>query len=596
MLTLEATQTLRGVAESATTVTITVLGDESDTSGSAEDFKTLYQGQLAAAAATLYTAPASHSALVKTITVRNTNAGATKWFELFIGGTAAANSIAKFTIPADGTAVYDGNAWSIYNASGQVSLVGSTGATGATGATGSTGATGATGEPSGHKYTWKSSTTMADPSTGNMRYNNATPASVTAIAIYETDANSIDASGFLSALDDSTSTLRSYITIRNSSGSVRHTYSISAAITDNGSWDQLTVTWVTGTGTFSADDTVYIAGSRTGDKGDTGATGSTGSTGSTGAAGADSGIPWKYSTTTTNADPTAGFFRLNNATIASATALYISETDNNANNVAAWIATWDDSTNTSVKGYIRFVKQGTPATFGIFSFSATLTDNGTWDTFTVTHVASAGTWSNNDVFIITVARTGDVGATGAAGTNGSNGATGATGPAPAGQLWLSTAGMWPSITNGAGYPTLIEMATNKNTVWGASFADAVTSYLECTVAMPSDWNAGTVTAKFYWEIANASGNAVVWQIEGAAWGDNEALDLAYGTPQTVTDANNGSGKNNISAATGACTISGTPAAGDLVNFRIARVGGNGSDTMTATTVYLLGVMITYTRS
>lgn len=151
MLTLEANQTLRGIAETSATLTISVFGDESD--ASSDTFKLLAQYQLPSIAGLVYTAPSAKAALVKTIQVRNTNAGVTKWFELFIGGTAAVNSIAKFTIPADGTAVYDGNAWSIYNSSGQVSLAGSTGATGATGAAGAAGpagtagAAGATGAP-----------------------------------------------------------------------------------------------------------------------------------------------------------------------------------------------------------------------------------------------------------------------------------------------------------------------------------------------------------------------------------------------------------------------------------------------------------------
>lgn len=122
MLTLEANQTLRGVAETSATLSISVFGDESD--ASSDTFKLLAQSQLPTTADVIYTAPAAKAGLVTTIKIRNTNASLTKWFELFVGGATAPNSIAKFTIPADGTAVWASNAWSIYNASGQLSLIG----------------------------------------------------------------------------------------------------------------------------------------------------------------------------------------------------------------------------------------------------------------------------------------------------------------------------------------------------------------------------------------------------------------------------------------------------------------------------------------
>lgn len=58
----------------------------------ADAFKKLYQGQLAAAAATLYTAPAGTSAIVRSIRVVNTDT-VPRWFILYQSGAAAANQI-----------------------------------------------------------------------------------------------------------------------------------------------------------------------------------------------------------------------------------------------------------------------------------------------------------------------------------------------------------------------------------------------------------------------------------------------------------------------------------------------------------------------
>lgn len=131
MLTLEATQTLRGVAETADVVTVSAFGDESG-SETDNDFKVLYQGQLAAATSILYTTPALHATLIRSIHVRNTHPTLSKWVEFFVGGLGNENSVARFVVPMNGSAIYDGR-WTVYDESGQVSFVGAPGANGAAG-------------------------------------------------------------------------------------------------------------------------------------------------------------------------------------------------------------------------------------------------------------------------------------------------------------------------------------------------------------------------------------------------------------------------------------------------------------------------------
>ena len=114
--------------------------------------------------------------------------------------------------------------------------------------------------------------------------------------------------------------------------------------------------------------------------------------------------------------------------------------------------------------------------------------------------------------------------------------------------------------------------------------------------MPSDWDGGTVTATFYWTTVSTSTNAVRWQCQGRSYGDLETIEGAWGTPQVVDDSGSGtSGQVLKSAATAAITLAGTPAAGELVQFRMARLGSHANDTL-ADTARLLGVMIAYTRS
>jgi hypothetical protein len=78
-----------------------------------ETYKVLYQGQLAASATTIYTATANGPTFVRTITVVNTSVTTARTFQLFRGGTAAANAITPvINLPAGGAANYeDGKGW-----------------------------------------------------------------------------------------------------------------------------------------------------------------------------------------------------------------------------------------------------------------------------------------------------------------------------------------------------------------------------------------------------------------------------------------------------------------------------------------------------
>jgi hypothetical protein len=117
MLVLAAADTLAGVAQTATTITCTIFGME--LSLGVEVYKALYQGQLASSAATIYTAPGSTTSFIKSVHVVNTNTGAAQTFQLFRGGTAAANAITPvITIPAGGWAIYGEMGWVVYNSDG----------------------------------------------------------------------------------------------------------------------------------------------------------------------------------------------------------------------------------------------------------------------------------------------------------------------------------------------------------------------------------------------------------------------------------------------------------------------------------------------
>ena len=110
-------------------------------------------------------------------------------------------------------------------------------------------------------------------------------------------------------------------------------------------------------------------------------------------------------------DPGTGDVRYNNATVSSVTQIAVSANTAAAGapDISARIVTWDDSTNSALRGTLVIRKGGTPATFAVFSITGAITDNGTWLQIPVTHVASAGAWSAADDMYVEFTRTGDVG-------------------------------------------------------------------------------------------------------------------------------------------------------------------------------------------
>jgi hypothetical protein len=91
----------------------------------------------------------------------------------------------------------------------------------------------------------------------------------------------------------------------------------------------------------------------TGPTGASGSIGDTGPTGTTGTAGRRGGIAYLFSTTTTNSDPTSGYFRFNNiiSSLSSVTSIYIDNLDENGVSQTSWFDSWDDSTSSN-KGHI----------------------------------------------------------------------------------------------------------------------------------------------------------------------------------------------------------------------------------------------------
>jgi hypothetical protein len=113
-----------------------------------------------------------------------------------------------------------------------------------------------------------------------------------------------------------------------------------------------------------------------------------------------------------------------------------------------------------------------------------------------------------------------------------------------------------------------------------------------SVGMPSSWDEGTVTAVFVWTASSGTGG-VVWRINAGARGDDDAITIAFGTNTDVTDTLIATGDLHRSPESAAFTIEGTPAANDVVFFRVVRNVDAAGDTLNAD-ARLIGVELYYT--
>ena len=127
-------------------------------------------------------------------------------------------------------------------------------------------------------------------------------------------------------------------------------------------------------------------------------------------AGGDSAM-FQYSTTTTDADPGAGKFRLNNATISSATEMYIDDLEFNGTDVSAWVQSWDDvSGNDTNRGRIRISKANTLDTWMVFKVTGAITDASGYTKVSLVYIDTAGTFANDDKVFISFTASGEDGA------------------------------------------------------------------------------------------------------------------------------------------------------------------------------------------
>jgi len=159
-------------------------------------------------------------------------------------------------------------------------------------------------------------------------------------------------------------------------------------------------------------------------------------------------------------------------------------------------------------------------------------------------------------------------------------------------IWVPASAMQPTVSNGCSVLTPVGGLTGPDLVV-LDFDASADEFAQFSVAFPKSWDEGTVTFQFFWS-GLAATTGVVMKLEGVAVGDNDTIDVAYGTAVSLLDDAQGAiNEMLVSSESTAITIAGTPAVDQLCYFRIGRNVSDSNDDM-AGDCRLHGIKIFFT--
>lgn len=455
---------------------------------------------------------------------------------------------------------------------------------GATGPQGLQGVTGIQGPAGGTVclYNFSTTTTAGDPGTANFRFNNANASLATRAYVDLVDSTGATVTALLDALDDSTSTIKGFLKfIHRQNELLWVEYSLTAVTTQTG-YRELTLTYIAGSSTtpFGNGAGVSMLFTRNGDKGDQGIQGVTGPTGDQGI----QGVTGAQGPTGIGAMGPTGDQGVTGPAITGPQGPTGAQGIQGPTGAIGETGTAGGPTGPAGP-------TGLPGPTGPAGHSGadgptgpqglTGTAGGPTGPAGVTGPAGpAGvTGPTGDQGLQGVTGAGVTGPTGTTGPAGSAGPTGPGGTPGVRAIAVPAVAMFAASTNGATYNTA-ETSSNKVMSVGYNFDQSTAQSTQFAIAMPSTWNRGTVTAQLYWTTAGSSGN-VIWKVSAVAVSNDDPVDAAFGTAQSVTDGATAAGDLMITAATSAITVGGSPASGDRVWFKIERDAASGSDTLSS---------------
>jgi hypothetical protein len=138
-------------------------------------------------------------------------------------------------------------------------------------------------------------------------------------------------------------------------------------------------------------------------------------------------------------------------------------------------------------------------------------------------------------------------------------------------MWIPASATTPNVTSGAGYSTY-DSGSNDLTVVTADFDTGATEErIDWQIGMPAQWNEGTLTAQAIVTCtACSAAETIQFEFSCVAISHDDTMNAAMGTPTTTAATVTAANDQHTTTESSATTCGGTPAAGDLVAFRLAR--------------------------
>jgi hypothetical protein len=162
-------------------------------------------------------------------------------------------------------------------------------------------------------------------------------------------------------------------------------------------------------------------------------------------------------------------------------------------------------------------------------------------------------------------------------------------------IWIPAGAMTTAGTDGASLAS-VEASSTTPTYKVYDFATGADDHVHFSIAMPKNWDEGTVTFQVWWTSTGAVSTGVAWGLQGSALSDSDAIATAFGTAVVVTDDALGTANDvYVSAESAAVTIAGTPAADDICFFRFFRDVSDANDDMTED-ARLIGIKLLITTN
>ena len=160
-------------------------------------------------------------------------------------------------------------------------------------------------------------------------------------------------------------------------------------------------------------------------------------------------------------------------------------------------------------------------------------------------------------------------------------------------MWIPSNALYLPTTNPADAAT-VETTALRPELKVLDFDASTAQYAQFAIAMPKSWNLGTVTYQVFWTPSTTNTGNCIFGLQGVSCTEGDTADVAFGTAIEVTDAGIGTVEDvQMTAASSAMTIAGSPADDDQTFFQLYRDAADGSDTFTGE-ARVLGIKLFYT--